>query len=287
MDDLYEVCGYGSRDVGFGDRPAVLVVDLQNAVTKPEAPMGRSPLVHAAVDRLVELLPLARLAGAPVVFCNTAFLPDRSDMPYWKIEAMDDWIVGSWGAEIDERLWRDGDVLVTKKGPSIFFGTNVPSVLTLHRVDTVILTGANTSGCIRASALDSFSYGYRTIVPRECVGDQGLVPHEQNLLDIDRRYVDVVAVDVVFDYLRARVPAEAAARGARRRCPRSTARPSTRRRSRSSSTRSTRSSRRCPSPSSTRPGPRSSRSAGTSPAPCTTPATSRTRSASSTGCLST
>jgi maleamate amidohydrolase len=208
MADLYDVCGYGKRKVGFGERPAVLVVDFQNAVTKPEAPMGRSPLVHAAVDHVVDLLPLARAAGAPVVFCNTAFLPDRSDMPYWKIEAMDDWIVGSWQAEIDERLWRDGDVLVTKKGPSIFFGTNVTSVLTLHQVDTVILTGANTSGCIRASALDSFSCGYRTIVPRECVGDQDQVPHEQNLLDIDRRYVDVVAIEEVAEYLRACVPAE-------------------------------------------------------------------------------
>ena len=200
MEDLYSVAGYGQRQVGFGQRPAVLVVDLQNAVTNPKAPMGRSPLVHAAVDELERLLPLAREAGAPIIFCNTAFQPDLRDRPPWKIAAIDDWILGTWAAEIDERLWRDGDVLVTKKAPSIFFGTPVVSVLTLNDVDTVILTGANTSGCIRAAAIDSFSYGYRTIVPRECVGDQGQEPHDANLLDIDRRYVDVVPLSVVLEY---------------------------------------------------------------------------------------
>jgi maleamate amidohydrolase len=201
MEDLYTASGYGERRVGYGERPAVLVVDLQNAVTSPRAPMGRSPLVHAAVESTARLLPAARNAGAPVVFCTTSFKPDLSDRPPWKISAIDDWIDGTWEAEVDERLWQEGDTYVCKKVPSIFFGTGVPSFLTLHRVDTVILTGANTSGCIRASAIDSFSHGFRTIVPRECVGDQGREPHEANLLDIDRRYVDVVALDEVLDYL--------------------------------------------------------------------------------------
>jgi maleamate amidohydrolase len=202
MEDLYSVAGYGQRLVGFGERPAVLVVDFQNAVTNERAPMGRSPLVHSAVDHTARLLPAAREAGAPVVFCTTSFEPDLSDRGPWKIAAMDDWINGSWEAEVDARLWRDGDIYVCKKVPSIFFGTPVVSILTLHRVDTVILAGANTSGCIRASAIDSFSYGYRTIVPRECVGDQGLEPHDANLLDIGRRYVDVVPLQDVLDYFQ-------------------------------------------------------------------------------------
>jgi maleamate amidohydrolase len=201
VEDLYAVSGYGSRKVGFGKRPAVLVIDLQNAVTRQEAPMGRSPLVHAAVAEVEALLPLVREAEVPIIFCNTAFQQDLSDRPPWKIGAIDEWILGTWGAEIDDRLWRDGDILVTKKVPSIFFGTPVVSFLNLHDVDTVILTGANTSGCIRAAAIDGFSYGYRTIVPCECVGDQGQESHDANLLDIDRRYVDVVPVAEVITYL--------------------------------------------------------------------------------------
>jgi len=199
--DLYAVAGYGARSVGFGDRPAVLVVDMQNAVTRPEAPMGRSPLVASAVAHLARLLPAARSAATPVVFCTTWFDADLADRPPWKIECMDEWVEGSWLVEVDERLWREGDLQVVKKAPSIFFGTPVVSMLTLHRVDTVILTGANTSGCIRASAIDSFSWGFRTIVPRECVGDQGEEPHEANLLDISRRYVDVLPLAEVLDYL--------------------------------------------------------------------------------------
>ncbi len=201
MEDFYALAGYGSRDVGFGERPAVLVVDLQNAVTHPDALMGRSPLVALAVKHTAKLLPAARAIGAPVIFCNTAFRTDRADMPPWKIAAMDAWIVDTWEVEIDERLWQEGDFLVTKKAPSIFFGTPLAAILTLHCIDTVILTGANTSGCIRASSIDSFSSGFRTIVPRECVGDQGLEPHEANLLDIGRRYVDVVPVAEVINYL--------------------------------------------------------------------------------------
>lgn len=199
--DLYEVAGYGGRDVGFGDRPAVLVVDFQNAVTSPKALMGKSELVASAVEETGKLLTVARQAGVPVVFCATSFRADKADMPPWKILAMDDWTDGSWEVEIDERLWRDGDLLVIKKAPSIFFSTPVTTILNKHCVDTVILAGANTSGCIRASTIDSFSHGYRTILPRECIADQGLEPHEANLRDVDIRYADVLPAAKVIDYL--------------------------------------------------------------------------------------
>jgi len=199
--DLYEVAGYGSRKIGFGGRPAVLVVDFQNAVTSPDAPMGKSPLVASAVPRVAELLEVARRAGAPVIFCATWFQADRQDMPPWKIASMDAWVEGAWEVQIDDRLWRDGDVLVVKKAPSIFFGTPVASILTKQQVDTVIITGANTSGCIRASTIDSFSHGFRTILPRECVADQGEGPHEVNLRDVGIRYADVVELSEVLGYL--------------------------------------------------------------------------------------
>ena len=200
-EDLYEVAGYGGREVGFGERPALLVVDFQNAVTRPEALMGKSELVASAVAETGKLLKVARAAEVPVIFCTTYFRPDHSDMPPWKITAMDAWIEGSWEAEVDSRLLQDGDFVVCKKAPSIFFGTPVTTLLNRHTVDTVILTGANTSGCIRASTIDSFSHGYRTILPRECIADQAIGPHEANLRDVGIRYADVVPTALVVDYL--------------------------------------------------------------------------------------
>jgi maleamate amidohydrolase len=197
MEDLFGEAGYGGRPIGFGGRPAVLVVDFQKAVTDSSSPMGRSPMVQSAVESTARLLGEAREAGLPVVSCVTAYRPDFKDKPAWKATSVDDWTEGSWLTEIDERVWHEGDVLVTKKAPSIFFGTPVASILNREGVDTVIVTGANTSGCIRATVIDSFSYGFRTIVPRECVGDQGEEPHEANLLDIDRRYADVLPLEEV------------------------------------------------------------------------------------------
>jgi len=208
---LYAVAGYGSRDIGFGECPAVLVVDFQNAVTSPDAPMGKSPLVAAAIPSTAELLEAARRSGTPVIFCATCFRGDRQDMPPWKIASMDAWLEGSWEVEIDPRLWRDGDVLVFKKAPSIFFGTPLTTILTKACVDTVILTGANTSGCIRASTIDSFSHGFRTVLPRECIADQAEGPHEANLRDVGIRYADVVGLADVIAYLE-RIDPERAGR---------------------------------------------------------------------------
>ena len=118
--------------------------------------MGKSPLVASAVEALGQLLPAARAASAPVVFCTTWFELDRSDMPPWKISSMDAWLRDSWEAEVDQRLFEEGDTLVVKKVPSIFFGTPVASILTVNRVDTVIMTGANTSGCIQPRQSTAF-----------------------------------------------------------------------------------------------------------------------------------
>lgn len=195
--DLYGVGGYGHGKIGFGSKIGIVSVDFMNGVTRPEARMGQSPMAQTAVEKTARLLAAARERGMPVVHCSTAFQPDLRDMPPWKIECMREWIIGSWLVQIDERLWREGDVLVCKKTPSIFFGTHCASVLNMHGVDTVIVTGANTSGCIRATSIDSFALGYRTIVPRECVFDQGSVAHEQNLHDIDIRYADVESYELV------------------------------------------------------------------------------------------
>ncbi len=200
--DLYEVGGYGSGKIGFGNTLGIVSVDMMNCVTNPKAPMGKSPMAQGAVDKCSILFDAARQNGIPIVHCQTAFQPDLSDMPPFKVSCLKDWILGSWEVEIDPRLWRDGDVLVCKKTPSIFFGTHCASVMNMHGVDTIIVTGANTSGCIRATSIDSFALGYKTIVPEELVYDQGSVAHRQNLEDIGKRYVDVEPFDVVLEHVK-------------------------------------------------------------------------------------
>lgn len=207
--ELYSVGGYGYRKIGFGNKIGIVSIDFMNGVTDPSERMGRSPMAQAVVENTAILLDAARKNNIPIVHCNTAFQADLSDMPPWKIECMREWIIGSWVVEIDKRLWREGDVLVCKKTPSIFFGTHCASVLNMHGVDTVIITGANTSGCIRASSIESFALGYRTIVPHQCVFDQGSVAHAQNLKDIGMRYVDVEDFDFVLEKVKSAVPATA------------------------------------------------------------------------------
>lgn len=191
----YEDMGYGTRGVGFGQRPAILVVDFQRAFTDPEFPLGRAEHVANAVAATVRLLEAARPLGVPVAKCVTAYESPR-DVPYWKLDVLHtDFFQGHPGTEVDPRVHDPGhDFTFVKSGPSIFFETPLKTFLIKHRVDTTIITGCTTSGCIRASIIDAFSSGYRVIVPEECVGDMAPGPHVDNLRDCGRRYADVISL---------------------------------------------------------------------------------------------
>ena len=205
MTDQFAEAGYGVREIGFGERPAVVVVDFQRAFTDPEFPAGRSSHIHAAVTRTAELLDHARRAKVPVAACNVAW-NGADDAGYWKVDSIYDgtfW-TGHPATELDPRIHNpEYDVTFTKSAPSIFFQTPLMLYLTKQRVDTVIVTGCTTSGCVRASINDSFSYGFRTIVPEQCCGDQEPGPHRDNLRDVGRRYADVHDTDDVIAYLDA------------------------------------------------------------------------------------
>ena len=194
MTDRFDEAGYGAHPVGFGERLAVLVVDFQRAFTDPAFPAGKSPHIHAAAERTVDLLKVARSAGLPVVTCRTAW-SNETDMIPWKTAAVrTGMFIGDPATEMDPRIHDPVyDVNVVKAGPSIFFGTPVVSCLVKQRVDTVIVTGCTTSGCVRASIIDAFSWGFRTIVPEDCVGDMEIEAHEDNLRDVGRRYADIVS----------------------------------------------------------------------------------------------
>ncbi|WP_428662205.1 isochorismatase family protein [Reyranella sp.] len=203
-DDDYARRSYGAIPVGTGERPGIVVVDFQVGFTDPQYPLGGAPLVVRALHNTAKLLKVARRHGVPVAVCNTAYLNER-EMPYWKITAVRETFLHSHPSTRLDPLIYDAayDVHVTKKGPSIFFETGVANYFTKERVDTVIVTGCNTSGCIRGTALDSFSLRYRTLVPEDCVGDIEEQPHRDNLRDIGRRYVDVVDLAFCTDYLES------------------------------------------------------------------------------------
>lgn len=192
MSDDYARRSYGDTQIGFGEKPGIVVVDFQLGFTDAQYPLGGAPLVMRALLNTERLLKAARALGVPVAVCNTTYMNER-EMPYWKISAVrNTFLHGHPSVALDPRIYEPGyDLAVTKKGPSIFFQTGVADYFAKERVDTVIVTGCNTSGCIRASSIDSFSHRYRTLVPEDCVGDIEEGPHRDNLRDIGRRYVDV------------------------------------------------------------------------------------------------
>jgi maleamate amidohydrolase len=198
---IYERARLG-QSITPGSRPAVLVVDFSRGFTDPGSTMGSD--LTGEVEATKRLLDLARAKGIPVVFTTIGFESNLKDGSLWlqKAPGLAELQVGGKWVEIDPRLERgDDEVVILKKGASAFFGTNLPSVLVSQGVDTIVLCGATTSGCIRATAVDLLQYGYPTLVPRECVGDRAQGPHEANLIDIQAKYADVVPIEDALSYL--------------------------------------------------------------------------------------
>ncbi|MGD9945849.1 MAG: isochorismatase family protein [Burkholderiaceae bacterium] len=217
--DLYQAGGYGDAEIGYGAWPGIVVIDVMRTHVDSDyypdigVPLAirNTPLKLRMMEHLPPLLAEARKRGIPIVVCNNAYASQRH-MPYWKIRYVaESNIRGQPHVEIDPRVVDASyDLVITKTGPSIFHETPVQSYFTKERVDTVIVTGLNTSGCIRATAIDSFQRCFRTIVPEECVSDVEEQPHHDNLRDIRRRYADVVSTASCLEYLR-RFPVRAAA----------------------------------------------------------------------------
>lgn len=201
---FYRQRGLAGR-VGFGERPAVVVVDMIHGFTDPASPLGSN--LDAEVAATARLLAAARAARFPVHFTTIEYHDDGTGgVPFVrKIPAIRTLLPGSRLVAVDGRLApAAGEIVWTKQGASAFFGTALAAALTSRRVDTVLLAGCTTSGCVRASAIDSCQYGFRTIVVREAVGDRAREPHEANLFDMDAKYADVVALDEALAYLAAR-----------------------------------------------------------------------------------
>lgn len=193
----YEKSGLGAR-YGFGERSALVVIDMANAFNDPAHPIGANQ--DAAVAGISELLETARATGIRRYFFTTAFHDDLHDAGGWvrKAPVIGTLRLGTSEVDIDARLHRgDDEPLVVKKASSCFFGTPLDTWLRGEGVDTLIVTGCSTSGCIRATCLDASSHGFRVIVPEECVTDRREDVHRANLFDIDSKYADVMPLDEV------------------------------------------------------------------------------------------
>ncbi len=189
--------------VGFGVRPALLIVDFINAYVADDSPLY-APDVVTAVQETIPLLHLARQKRIPVIFTRVLYNRNLRDGGLFvqKVPVLQRMVEGEPLAEIVPQLSPlESDIVIIKQYASAFFGTPLAAILTSLGVDTIILTGCSTSGCIRASAVDGMQYGFRVIVPRECVGDRHQAPHEANLFDINAKYGDVVEKSEVIDYM--------------------------------------------------------------------------------------
>jgi nicotinamidase-related amidase len=202
--DVYDARGFGGRQ-GAGGRPAVVVVDFIEGFTNPESRLACD--ADSAVDATRSLLDAARETDVPVIFTTVAYNDDdleRAAMFVAKAPALATLRPGSPWIEVDARLGRRaGERVLTKLFASAFFGTELDELLRAETCDTVIVTGASTSGCVRATAVDALQYGYRVLVPSDAVADRAVDAHNASLLDIDAKYGDVVSIDDAISAVRA------------------------------------------------------------------------------------
>ena len=212
--ELYEIvkADRSRRRFGFGRKPALVNVDLQNAYTRPD----EFPTAYEADPRQIEhvnaLASLFRAKACPVIWTYVTYLPTGEDCGVWGTrsdtpDSLQNIKEGSRRAGLDERCEAlDGDIVINKRMASAFFETNLGSLFTWHRVDTVIVTGGSTSGCVRATVVDSLSRGFRTVVPEECVADRHESPHFANLYDMALKYADVLPVSEVLAFMKQYEP---------------------------------------------------------------------------------
>ncbi len=202
MTDSYTSVGYGAATIGGGRRPAILVVDLQLAFTDPKFPLGGLPLIHAARDRTSGLLDFARRRAVPVAACYTAY-HSAEEMPHWKVKPVrEEFFHGHPCTAMDPKIDHPGNFTYAKTAASMFFQTSLITWLVRQSIDTVIVTGCTTSGCVRATVIDAFSYGFRVLVAEDCCGDADAAQHRANLADVGRRYADVLDRAAVEEYLK-------------------------------------------------------------------------------------
>jgi nicotinamidase-related amidase len=202
-EEFFRQRGFGLK-IGFGERPALIVIDMLKGFTDAAMPLGSN------LDREIEaqkpLLQIAHERDIPVIFSTVMYHEaDIRDAGIWGLKQKGALTLtaGSEAVKIDPRLdMRPSDSLLVKRYASCFFGTDLVPRLTSRRVDTLIVVGCTTSGCVRATAVDAVQNGFRPMVVREAVGDRSAAAHEQSLFDLNAKYADVVSLDETLHYLK-------------------------------------------------------------------------------------
>ena len=197
------------RRFGFGRKPALVNVDLQNAYTRPAEFVTAYETDPRQIEYVNALARLFRANRCPVIWTYVSYLDSGEDCGVWGTrsdtpDSLQNIKVGSRRSEFDDRLEidRKRDIIVNKRMASAFHETHLNSIFNFHKIDTVVVTGGSTSGCVRATVVDSLQRSFRTIVPEECVADKHESPHFANLYDMALKYADVVSVNEVLEHLK-------------------------------------------------------------------------------------
>ena len=207
LEENYRRAGY-TQHLEFGRRPALLVIDFVNAYVVAGSPLYGAGCV-TALPGARALLAAARAAALPVFHTNVAYEPGGRDggVFFRKVPALACFEAGrspELAAFAPGLEPRSGESVITKQYASAFFGTALASTLTALAIDTVVLAGVSTSGCVRATALDACQHGFVPLVVREAVGDRATAPHEAALFDLQAKYAEVIGLEAAGAYLAAR-----------------------------------------------------------------------------------
>jgi nicotinamidase-related amidase len=207
---LYAKAGMSDAVTPPGDSPAVVVVDMNQAFVDDRYPTACEATGRVAAKAIATLLDQARRSGVPVFYVTGVTTHSQAVRGRWKSEygRVDHPLLSQPAANeiVAELSPQPSDVVVARSRPSAFWGTGLVDLLIFHRVDTVIVTGMTTSGCVRATVVDAFSYNFHVVVPEECVADRGELPHKANLFDIHMKYGSVLPLDEVLRYVRGLPP---------------------------------------------------------------------------------
>ncbi len=202
-EEFFRQRGFGIK-IGFGERPALMIIDMIKGFTDPTMPLG-APL-ESQIEAQLPLLEVAHERDIPVIFSTVIYEEeDIKDAGVWALKQRGarTLTAGSEAVKIDPRFaLQPKDIVLMKKYASCFYGTDLVARLNSRRIDTLIITGCTTSGCVRATAVDAVQNGFRPMVVREAVGDRSAAAHDQSLFDLNAKYADVVSLDETLQYLK-------------------------------------------------------------------------------------
>lgn len=208
LDQNYDRAGYHASQAR-GSRPALLLVDFAQAYFDPDAPLYGGEGCVVARDHAIRLAKVARAASVPVIFTEVKYQPGGADGGafYAKVPALSCFDAGRDTQRLVDGLQVEpGDLMITKQYPSAFFGTALAASLQFNKIDTLIIGGLTTSGCVRATCIDSISSGFVTLIAHEACGDRAKGPHDANLFDMSAKYADLIATEEAIGYMAQGAP---------------------------------------------------------------------------------